>query len=241
MIASLINEKNGIKPGDTVTVKFILDGIKKKEMTVSGIAKQYAGSSCFMDIDTLGKILGQGKFATGVLIKVDKGMEKAVEKELFKISGIKTVENRMDGLNGFKEFMNFMYGFIGFMIFFGIAMGFAIIFNSTSINIMERRRELASLKVLGYSRWEIEALIFRENMFIGMFSLLPGMILGKFFCNIFAKQFSTDMFTFDVIIYPATYIIIFASVLFFIVLAQLTNRKSISGLNMVEVLQNREG
>lgn len=194
-----------------------------------------------MNLNELGAILGEGRFATGTFIKVEQGTDDAVTKELFKIPGVETVEGRLNAFKSFMQFMDLMYVFVGLMITFGTIMGFAIIFNTTIINIMERRRELASLKVLGYTHREIENTILRENMLLGFIALVPGVMLGRWMSELFVRQFSNELFALEVVIYPRTYIITFLSVFVFIILAQLANKKNISGLDMVEVLKNREG
>jgi putative ABC transport system permease protein len=212
----------------------------EKDIKVAGIVKQYAGFSCFMSINEIGDMAEEGTYATGALINVKSGTEASVVEKLYEISGVETVEARADGYKDFLQFMNLMYTFVGFMIFFGTIMGFAIIFNTTVINIMERRRELASLKVLGYTGREVENTILRENMMIGVISLIPGAIFGRYMCDFLAQQFSNELFALEVIISLKTYTITFLSVFVFTILAQFANKKGISGLDMVEVLKNRE-
>ncbi|WHH57444.1 FtsX-like permease family protein [Petroclostridium sp. X23] len=233
-------DKLSIKPGDMVTIKTYEGTTKEKDVKVVGLTKQYISFNCFMNIEALGDLMGEGKFATHALIKIDPGMGSKVVKELFKIPGIETVEGRLAAYEGFMEFLDLLYVFVGLMITFGAIMGFAIIFNTTVINIMERRRELASLKVLGYTHREIESTIFRENMLLGFVALPIGTVLGRWMCEMLGRHFSNEIFTLEVIIYGKTYLITFISVFIFIILAQWANRKNISGLDMVEVLKNRE-
>lgn len=240
LVAHSIAEKLDIRPGDTVKVKLHLKSIQEKDIQVAGVVKQYAGFNCYMNIEELGRLTKEGIFATGALMSVKAGDKEAILKELFDMPGVKTVDSRVDGYNDFMEFLDLMYTFIGFMIFFGTIMGFSIIFNTTVINIMERRRELASLKVLGYTEREIESIIFRENMMVGIISLIPGMLFGRAMCNFLAQLFSNELFALEVIISPRTYAITCLSVFVFTVLALNANKKNVSGLDMVEVLKNRE-
>ncbi len=240
LIAHSIAGKLDIKQGDTVKVKLYLGKVLEKDIKVAGIVKQYAGFSCYMNIKELGELAEEGTYATGALISAKAGSEALVIDKLYEMPGIETVESRTDGYKDFLQFMNLMYTFVAFMIFFGTIMGFAIVFNTTVINIMERRRELASLKVLGYTGREVENTILRENMMIGVISLLPGIVFGRFMCGFLARQFSNELFALEVVISPTTYIITCLSVFVFTVIAQAANSKSISGLDMVEVLKNRE-
>jgi putative ABC transport system permease protein len=106
---------------------------------------------------------------------------------------------------------------------------------------MERRRELASLKVLGYTAGEIRRTIFRENICLGLLAIPPGFLLGKIMCGALSKMFGGEMITLEVFIAPKTYLITAICGFIFIILAQWVNGKKIAGLDMVEVLKNREG
>ena len=240
LVAQSIAEKLDIRKGDVVKIKLYLGNVLEKDIKVVGIVKQYAGFNCYMNIKELGKLAEEGTFATGALISVKAGKSEKVLDSLYEISGVQTVEARDDVYKDFEQFMELMNTFVGFMIFFGTVMGFAIVFNTTVINIMERRRELASLKVLGYTGREIEITILRENMMIAVISLLPGVVFGRLMCSFLARQFSNELFALEVIISARTLITACLSVFLFSVLAQTANKKNISGLDMVEVLKNRE-
>lgn len=242
LIAESIAEKLQIQVGDSVKIKFYLGDLKEKTVPVVGLVKQYAGFNCYMNLKSLGGLLEEGTFATGSLITIQRNMERRVIRKLYEMPGVETVEGRLKAYDSFMELMEFNNYFFGMMLFFGALMGFSIIFNTTVINIMERRREMASLRVLGYSPQELERNIFRENLMMALVSLGPGLLLGRFLSGVLAKQFSTDhLFAFEIIIYPKTYLISIALVLVFMVLAQAANRKQVFNLDMVEVLKNREG
>ncbi len=240
LVAHSIAQKLSIEPGDMIKVTPYIGHIEEKDVRVAGIVKQYAGFNCFMNIDRLGELTGEGRFAAGALVKIEDGMDRRVTDELFKYPGVENVEGRLTAYESYMEYTELTYVFVGLMIAFGVIMGFAIIFNTTIINIMERRRELASLKVLGYTQKEITNTIFRENMILGAAALVPGIILGNYMCVLLGKMFSNEIFALEVVIYPTTYIVTIVSVFAFIILAQWANRKNITGLDMVEVLKNRE-
>lgn len=240
LIAHTIAEKLDIRQGDNVKVKLYLGNVIEKDIKVVGLVKQYAGFNCYMNIKELGRLSEEGKFATGALVSVKGGKSETVLEKFYDISGIETIEARTDVFKDFAQFLELMNTFVGFMIFFGTIMGFSIVFNTTVINIMERRRELASLKVLGYTSKEVENTILRENMMIGVISIIPGVIFGEFMCNFLARMFSNEIFALEVVISPKTYVIATMSIFLFAVLAQYANKENISGLDMVEVLKNRE-
>lgn len=240
-VAQTLAEKLELTPGDLVQVKVYTASPMEKQVRIAGIIKQYAGFNSYMSLDEMAGLMDQERFATGVLLDVQYGWDRAVKKALFEYRTVESVESRMGAYNAFLSFMQLMYAFIAVMIVFGSIMGFAIVFNTTVINVMERQRELASLKVLGYTRKEIERTIYRENVMLGLLAVLPGVILGQTVSGALTAVFSTELFAMEVVIYPRTYLISILCVFVFIPFAVRANRKSISGLDMVEVLKNREG
>lgn len=248
VIAHMLAKSFGIKKGDMITLKAFIGNFKLKEASreivkqvrVSAITKQYAGINCFMSEKALGDFLGEGDFATGAYIKTEKGRGTEVKKKLLEYSGVDEVQGRLDIYNAFMDQLKFMKIFVGVMIIFGGVMGFAIIFNSTLISIMERMRELASLKVLGYTQYELKRLLFIENLVICAFSCAPGAAVGYLMCEFVGYLFSNDMFALEIVIYRKTYFIAFALVFLCTIIAGLATGRSLNNLDMVEVLKSRE-
>lgn len=238
LVAERLAGKLSLEVGDTITIS-VYDS--EKDIKVAGIIKQYVGHNCYMNIEELQSLTGFKDSISGTLLKIDTDKEAEIRKELLKDVTIFTIEDRQKSYENFKGLMEFLYIFFIVMIVFGIVMGFSIVFNTTVINVIERKRELASLKVLGYSKSEIEKTVFKENMFLGIFALIPGLTIGRVMCSIFAKQFSNEFFTFEIYISLRTYFIAALCMFAFIAVAQLANRRNIVGLDMIEVLKDREG
>lgn len=241
LLSESMAKRLSIKKGEAVTIAVYSNLKTEKVLRVAGIIKQYAGSNCYMNIEELQEITNFNDHINGTLLKIDNSKDEVVKKILLENKNISTIESRKKSFESFKALMEFMYVFFIVMIVFGSIMGFAIIFNTTVINIIERKRELASLKVLGYSRKEIVATVFKENIFLGILSLVPGLLIGRLLCNVFASQFSNEFFTFEIYIRFRTYIIAIVIMFAFIILAQFANRRNIVGLDMIEVLKDREG
>lgn len=248
VMAHMLARSLGVERGDTVTIRTFVGNFKLKEASreivktvrVSAITKQYAGINCFMSETALRDLLGEGDFSTSAYIKTLEGRGHEVKKKLLEYNGVEEVQGRLDIYNAFMEQMRFMKVFVGIMIIFGGVMGFAIIFNSTLISIMERMRELASLKVLGYTRYELKRLLFVENILLCAFSCVPGAAAGYLMCEFVGYMFSNDMFALEIVIYKKTYFIAFALVFLCTVIAGLATGRSLNDLDMVDVLKSRE-
>ncbi len=234
-------EKISVNIGDVVTIKSHVPGFDTAKVKVVGIMKQYIGFSCYMNIEDLKQYTQNQKLANAALIKVNDGMDGKVQHNLYQNKSVDFLESRLTSAETFDKFTGIIYIFIGVLVAFALVMGGAIVFNSTVINIMERKRELASLKALGYSLKEIKLVILRENMLLGFLSLVPGLILGRLMCGFLANMFNNNYFVMPVIVNIPTYIIAALSIFVFAGFAQFANRKNMTGLDMVETLKNREG
>lgn len=248
LISHMVSEKMDLREGDTVTIKACVGNLKVKESSkeiirkvrVAGVAKQYLGINCFASPEFLSRFIDEGDFVTSALVKCEAGRTDTVKDAMLRINGVAAVESRKGLYDNFLEQLKFMRIFVGIMVTFGSVMGFAIIFNSTIINIMERSRELTSLKVLGYTHSDVNRLLFYENIFLCVFAGMPGVFIGNYMCHFINKLFSNDMFALEVMIYPRTYLIAFLAVFACTALAQWANDGNVRTLDMVEVLKSRE-
>lgn len=242
LMAESLADRLAVKVGDSVDVNIYAGGEPiKKSIKVAGMIKQLVGFNCFVSYDAL-SLYSQGtpEIATAALLKAQTGRKNYLKKDLVSDKSIDGIEDRAKMLGIFKDLFGLIYIFVGFMLAFSIVMGFGIIFNTTIINLMERRRELASLKVLGYKQREIGMTLLRENIVLGLFSLIPGIILGRYLSIALLSQMNKEVMTMDTYIGPWSYIATSFCVLFFILLAQIANNRNIKKLDMVEVLKAQE-
>ncbi|HEY9058966.1 MAG TPA: FtsX-like permease family protein [Pseudobacteroides sp.] len=240
LVANGIAKKLSIKKGDFIKVKLYYKEAKVVTLKVEGIIKQAIGFNCYMNIDAVTRYLSAPKYATGLLVKTLDSNKEPLEKSLLNIPEVESVESRQKALTTVKSLIKLIYIFVGFMAVFCVIMGFSIIFITTVINLTERTRELASLKVLGYSDREIGRTIFRENIILGIIALIPGILFGITLSNLIIPELNSRLMYLESVISVRTYTVTILSVLLYISLAQLTIRKSIKNLDMVEVLKNRE-
>ena len=221
--------------GDEILLKNYLPGKEDHTVMVKGITKQYLGANAYMNIETMGELLGEKGIVTGALLNSD---DEVVSK-LKNIKNIRQVQSVQDMKNSFLEFMDMMIYSIGVLMLFGGILGFAIVYNITTISINERIIEFASLRVMGFDKKEIYKMVTKENSVMTLMGILLGIPLGYGMCKSIAESLSTDLYSIPLIIDPSSYIITAAATLLFVALAQLATIKKIYGLNFMEALKNR--
>ena len=241
----LISEKLantlGVKVNDSVNIKFYFPGKEKKEMVVKGIVVQYLGLSTYTSMDNLNNILGEGMIASSAVLKLDNiNFENEVKDKLRDMPAVTSVESKTDSLNAFLKNMGAMESSIGVYIMLAAILLIAVLYNIATINIFERQRELATLKVLGFNNNEIKKLIFNENYIIVIFGMIIGLPFGKWLGGYMMATSSTDAYTIPYVVEFKTYIIAIILTLLFTAITNLTLMKKIKALDMIEVLKNKE-
>lgn len=241
LISEKLAEILGIKLNDNVDVKFYFPGKEKKEMVVKGIVVQYLGLSTYTSMDSLNTLLGEGRVAnTAVLNLDDIKYENEVKDKLRDIPGVASLESKTDSLNALLKAMGAMGASIGVYITLAGILLIAVLYNIATINIFERQRELATLKVLGFNNNEVKKLIFTENYIITVFGMIIGLPVGKWLGAYLMKSSSTDAYTIPYVIEFKTYVIAIILTLLFTVITNLTLIRKIKALDMIEVLKNKE-
>lgn len=230
-----------VKPGDTVFIKSFLPGKEKKEVRIKGIIAQYLGTSAYGSLDSVNDLFSEGKIANSAVIRLDNRMnEKKVIDALTGMSAVSSVQSKSDAIDSLMRNMAAMTSVIGVMIVLAAVLSISVIYNIATINIFERQRELAILKVLGFLDRELSGLIFNENYVITVLGIFVGLPLGKWLGSSMMAAYETDAYTFPFVIGIDTYIVTAILTLGFTALANFTLMKKIRKIDMIEVLKSNE-
>ncbi|MDD2573953.1 MAG: FtsX-like permease family protein [Bacillota bacterium] len=229
----------GVKPGDTIMLESLYKPETEQQVVVKGLVEQYMGGSGFMEIGSLIRAMKEGSTINSALIKIRHGSLGFV-KELEDMAYVQSVKEPDDMVKQYNEYMDIMYAYIGVIVAMSCIMGFAIIYNTTTISIMERKRELASLRIMGFTNNQVAEIIFNENTAVSILGLLVGMPLGRLIGAQIIEFYPEDVMTLPLVVFPKTYIIAAATVALFVILAQLANMRRISRMDLVEVMKSRE-
>lgn len=235
-------QKLGIRVGDQVEVETLLPvgPIHRDTVEIAGETQQLFGGGSYINLEQANRILQESRLVSGAMLQVDPGKANEVESSLNQMLGISSVLSRQKEIQIFQEDMSVVTSVVGLMAFFAVMLGFAIIYNASVINFAERRRELASLRVIGFSIQEISSLLFKENMILLGAGILLGLPFGRFMVQSYVQSASTDQFTLPVVIYPATYLYAAIGGILFVLAAHYLAVRGIKRLDMVATLKNTD-
>lgn len=133
-----------------------------------------------------------------------------------------------------------MNSMILIMILGAGVLTFAVIYNITNINIFERRREIATLSVLGFTTGELKNLVFYENFFLSAFGVLVGLLPGKLLTQAVLNMSATETMWLPAVLNPSSYFITALLVGIFTLTANLLLGKKVRDIDMVESLKSAE-
>jgi putative ABC transport system permease protein len=194
-----------------------------------------------MDRRALNRLMGDGDVATGHVLSLEPGREAQVleaSKALPRVAGAWSKGTMLRNMEEISA-RNVRIMSTVLTVFAGvIAVG--VVYNNARIALSERAWEMASLRVLGFTRGEVEALLLGELAIVTSFALPLGMVLGWALTNVASRLMRSDQFQFPVVISPATYAWACVCVIVAGVASAWVVRRRIDQLDMVSALKTRE-
>lgn len=231
----------GVKRGDSVWIEFRQGRRTKHQVVVSDIAKLYIGLGAFMDIEALNRLLDEGPRVSGVNVALDDARKSEFYAAVKKTPAVASLTLQRVALAKFREtiarnidIMTTVY------IALSVIIAFGVVYNSARVQLSERARELASLRVLGFTRLEVSRVLLTELLIIILVAQPVGWLLGYIFASAVIQGFASDLFNVPLIIEPRTYAM--ASIVVFLASAAsaLIVRNRIDRLDLIAVLKTRD-
>jgi len=241
LIPQKLAETLDVKINDMVYIKSLLPGKEKKEAYVKGIVAQYIGQSAYCSLDYAGMFLGEGVCANSAVLKLNNvNDEKEVIDKLKDIPAVSSIQSKSDSLNNLTKNMAASTSSMGVMIILAAVLAIAVMYNIASINIFERQRELATLKVLGFKNKEVKKLVFNENYIIAFLGGLIGLPTGLWMGYSMMSVSNTDSYSFPFIVTVKTYLLSLVLTMIFTAMANMVLSKKIRMIDMIAVLKSNE-
>ena len=209
--------------------------------TVGGIAENYLGHYAYLSPDGYAQAFDEQPKYTLSFVNLTEGADTAAFSDrLLSCDGVNTVSFVADRIVAYEDMLDVMNKLIYIIVAAAAALAFVVLYNLTNINITERVREIATLKVLGFTRGEVNAYIFREIIIMALIGALVGCVLGVPLTGYIAQAAETPQMMFGRTIEPLSYVLSFALTMVFSVFVSFTMRGKLARVNMVESLKSIE-
>lgn len=231
----------GVKPGDTLHVELLEGERPVRQVPVVGLVKQYIGLMGYMELAALNRLMKEGNTISGALLAIDAPYKHEIYRRLFEMPRVMGATVREDEIKNFYETQAEVINFFTMATaLLAGSIAFGVLYNSARIALAERGRELASLRVLGYTRAEISYIFLGELGVLTLAAIPVGFLLGRGLCAYIASMVSSDLFRIPVVIEPRTYSLAAAVVLASACLSGLIVRRKLDHLDLVAVLKAKE-
>jgi len=237
----LAREILGIEPGEILRIE-VLEGRRAVlEVPVAGVTRQYLGVNAYMDREALNRLMREGPAITGARLAVDPAHSVGIYRELRRMPRVAGTVVRENSIRQFNELMEETILFFSLITaLLGAFVAFGVVYNSARIALSERGRELASLRVLGFTRGEVGYILLGEIGLLTLLALPLGFAFGRALCAYLAASFASDLYRVPLVLQPDTYSLAASVVLVSFAASAVLIWRRIGRLDLVEVLKTRE-
>lgn len=195
-----------LAPDDVVEVELLVGRRSRHRVVVARLLDDYVGVGAWMRLDALHRLLAEQDAVDGLRLTVAPEYRAALPVELALLPSVASVGRREARLDAFQESFGQSLLIVAF-VFLMIAgtLAFGMVFNAARTLLDERRRELATLRVLGLGRAETSYLLLAELVLLALLALPPGLGLGWALAALLARAMQSELFRVPVVLAPASY------------------------------------
>jgi putative ABC transport system permease protein len=233
--------KLGVRVGDRLRLE-ATDGRRiTTEVTVVGIVQPFLGSAAYMEREALGALLREPARVDSAYLLIDAAQRdrlSALLKEIPAVVGVTFIDNAERSL---RQLFEQGAGFFSYMfLMFSLVMAAGVAFSAARVTLGEQERDLATLRVLGFSRYEASWVLLGELVMLLAVALPLGLALGAALSRWMMEQFETELFSFPFVFDVPTYARAALYVTAAVFVAALWVRRDVDRLDLVAVLKSRE-
>ncbi|WP_064697825.1 ABC transporter permease [Rhizobium aegyptiacum] len=240
-ISSMLAQILDVNIGDSVEVD-LLDGARRTvSLPVTALVEDYFGIRGMMDAEALARLMRESPAVNSVNVSLDQNMRELFYSAIKAMPVVSGLALQRVSLVNFRELIGI---FITTMasIYTGLAtvIAFGVVYNSARISLSERARELASLRVLGFTRTEVLRMLLVELALLTLIAQPPGWAIGYGLAWIMKTQLAGELMRVRGTVAPSSYIFASAIVIAAAVLSALVVRRRVYRLDLVSVLKTRD-
>jgi putative ABC transport system permease protein len=206
-----------------------------------GVVDDFSGLSCFVSMETVHRMMNEGDTLSGAFVTVDSHQVNQLYTELKRLPQVAGVSIKAAMMQSFRETVaENLLRIRAFNVGFATIIAFGVVYNAARISLAERSRELATLRVIGFTRAEISGILLGELAVLTVLALVPGMGLGYLFCIVSTLSLNTEMYRIPLVINPSTHGFACLVIVIAAILSGLVVRRRLDELDLIEVLKTRE-
>lgn len=241
VLTDFLAELLAIAPGELLTVEVLEGNRPVLEVPVVGLTSEYLGVSAYMSRASLNRLLKEGDALNAVFLDIDEQHSARIYRELDEMPRVAGTVVRETAIRSFHKTMEETILFFSFVAaLLGGAIAFGVVYNSARIALSERDRELASLRVLGFTRGEVAYILLGELTAATLLALPLGYLFGHELCRYLSSEFRSDLYRVPLVLEADTFAFAASVVLGSAIISGLLLWRKLNRLDLIGVLKTRE-
>ncbi|NBC18485.1 MAG: FtsX-like permease family protein [Bacteroidetes bacterium] len=241
LLTDYLAELLDVQPGDELTAEVLEGRRPERTVAVAGLVKEYTGVSAYMTVDGVNRLMQEGHLISGLYLAADARYRQEILQSLQERPRVADVTAQEDAVASFIEsWAETILTFTFIITLLAGIIAFGVVYNSARISLSERSRELASLRVLGFTRGEISYILLGELAILTLIAVPLGLVAGWLGSAGVAEAMATEMFRIPVVIDRSTFALAALAVLVAAAISGLIVRRRLDHLDLIDVLKTRE-
>ena len=231
----------GAQPGDRVKVEVLERARPVREATVGAVVEDMVGIAAYMNLEAVSRLLREDGALSGAHLAVDPKAAATLYRQLKRMPAVNAVAIRESVIKSFQEILDRSIVVSTLInVLFACVIAFGVVYNSARIALSERGNELASLRVLGFTRREVAVILLGEQGVLTVLAIPLGFALGAAVCWLLVTRLSTELYRIPLVFSAETFV--FAALV--VALAALASgylvARRLNRLDLIAVLKTRE-
>jgi putative ABC transport system permease protein len=241
VLSQILAQVLDVRPGDAVTID-VLEGHRPvRTVIVTGLVDDIMGLSAYMNAGALHDVMRESDVVSGALLVVDAATEERLSRELKALPAVAGVGFKRAVLRNFREVMAANMNLsIGINLVFAGIIAFGVVYNAARVSLSERSRELASLRVLGFTRGEISLILLGELAVLTLAALPAGALFGYLLAALIVGSIESEVYRFPLYVSTQAVAQSFLGIIAAATISGLLVRRRLDRLDLVAVLKIRE-
>ncbi len=241
LLTDRLAERLEVRVGDTLQVEVLTGNRNKRTVPVVGVVRDLIGLFAYMNLEALYVLTGEADTVSGFSVRLDRSQSDALFRHLKEFPRVATVASKVAMLANFRatSARNVLF-FTTILTAFAAVIAIGVVYNNARIALQERAWELASLRVLGFTRGEVSTFLLGELAIEVAASLPLGCVLGYLLSWAIVAMSHNDMIAIPVIVAPPTYAFAVLAMVLAGAASAMIVRRQVDRLDLVAVLKTRE-
>ena len=230
-----------VRPGQSVTVEVLQEERPVRSILIAGVIDDFSGLAAYMSLAAANRLMSEGNTVSGLYIAADRSRHDELYEELKSSPMVASVSIRTGMLETFRETIaENMLRMKAWNVFFACVIAIGVVYNSARVSLSERSRDLATLRVIGFTRREISLILLGELAVLTAVAIPLGLLIGRGLGELVVLGLDTEMYRIPLVINPDTYGFAVIVTLIASIAAGLVVRRRLDHLDLVAVLKTRE-